>query len=74
MAGHLLVAQLRFARSEFARGLEGVTAVDGIVRLPPLNCLSWMVGHLAQPGEPLLGAAGPAQGHSTGPERLGRLR
>jgi hypothetical protein len=47
MAGHLLVAQLRFARSEFARGLEGVSAADGIVRLPPLNCLSWMVGHLA---------------------------
>ena len=47
MAEHLLVTQLHFARSEFARGLDGVSAEDGIVRMPPLNCLSWMVGHLA---------------------------
>jgi uncharacterized damage-inducible protein DinB len=46
MAGHLLVIQLRFARSEFVRGLEGVSAADGGLRVPPLNCLSWMVGHL----------------------------
>lgn len=47
MARHLLVTQLRFARSEFVRGLEGVPAADGALRVPPLNCLSWMVGHLA---------------------------
>jgi len=44
---HLLVTQLRFARSEFARGLEGVTDEEGQVRFMPMNCISWMVGHLA---------------------------
>jgi uncharacterized damage-inducible protein DinB len=47
MAPHLLVSQLRFARSEFVRGLEGVSEEDGIRRLMPMNCISWMVGHLA---------------------------
>jgi uncharacterized damage-inducible protein DinB len=47
MQPHLLVAQLRFARSEFARGLAGVSDEDARRRLMPLNCLSWMVGHLA---------------------------
>jgi len=47
MTPHLLVAQLRFARSEFVRGLEGVSAQDAVRRLLPMNCLSWMVGHLA---------------------------
>jgi len=47
MQPHLLVSQLRFARSEFARGLEGVSAEDGVRRVLPLNCISWMVGHLA---------------------------
>ena len=44
---HPLVAQLRFARSEFARCLEGVPAEDAARRLEPMNCLSWIVGHLA---------------------------
>lgn len=44
---HLLVTQLRFARSEFARGLEGVTDEEARRRFLPMNCLSWMVGHLA---------------------------
>ena len=44
---HPLVTQLRFTRSEFARGPDGVSAEDGIVRVPPLNSLSWLVGHLA---------------------------
>ena len=47
MPPHLLVAQLRFARSEFARGLEGVSEADARRRLLPMNCISWMVGHLA---------------------------
>ncbi len=42
-----LVTQLRFARNEFVRCLEGVTEADGIIRLQPMNCISWMVGHLA---------------------------
>lgn len=47
MAPHLLVSQLRFARSEFARGLNGVSEEDGMERLVPMNSISWMVGHLA---------------------------
>ena len=47
MQPHLLVAQLRFARSEFVRGLEGVSDADARRRLMPMNCISWMVGHLA---------------------------
>jgi uncharacterized damage-inducible protein DinB len=47
MSPHLLVAQLRFARSEFIRGLEGVSEEDAVRRLMPMNCISWMVGHLA---------------------------
>jgi uncharacterized damage-inducible protein DinB len=47
MPPHLLVSQLRFARSEFARGLEGVPEEEGIRRPMPMNSVSWMVGHLA---------------------------
>ena len=47
MQPHLLVAQLRFSRSEFVRGLEGVSEEDATRRLMPMNCISWMVGHLA---------------------------
>jgi uncharacterized damage-inducible protein DinB len=44
---HLLVTQLRFARSEFARCLDGISAEDGVRRSGPMNSISWMVGHLA---------------------------
>ena len=44
---HLLITQLRFARAEFVRCLEGVSAEDGVRRLEPMNCISWIVGHLA---------------------------
>jgi len=44
---HPLVAQLRFARSEFVRGLEGVSDEDGLRRIEPMNSLGWIVGHLA---------------------------
>jgi len=47
MQPHLLVAQLRFSRSEFVRGLEGVSEEDATRRLMPMNCISWLVGHLA---------------------------
>ena len=47
MQPHLLVSQLYFARSEFVRCLEGVSEEDAIRRIMPLNCISWMVGHLA---------------------------
>jgi uncharacterized damage-inducible protein DinB len=47
MQSHLLVSQLRFARREFVRCLEDVSGEDAIRRIMPMNCLSWMVGHLA---------------------------
>ena len=47
MECHPLVTQLRFTRSEFARCLDGVAAEDAVRRLLPMNCISWIVGHLA---------------------------
>jgi len=44
---HPLVKQLRFARSEFERCLEGISDEDSRKRLLPMNSVSWMVGHLA---------------------------
>lgn len=44
---HPLVAQLRFARSEFQRGLQGVTDKEAQKRFMPMNSISWIVGHLA---------------------------
>ncbi len=47
MAIHPLVTQLRFARSEFKRCFEGVQEAEALQRLQPMNCMSWIVGHLA---------------------------
>ncbi len=47
MSSHPLVVQLHFTRSEFVRCLEGVPAEDAVRRLEPVNCLSWIVGHMA---------------------------
>lgn len=44
---HPLVLQLRFARSEFLRALDGVTDAEARRRFLPMNCMSWNVGHLA---------------------------
>lgn len=44
---HPLILQLRFARSEFKRGLDGLSEVDARRRIEPMNCISWNVGHLA---------------------------
>lgn len=44
---HPLVVQLRFARSEFVRCLEGVSEEDGQKRVLPMNSISWMVGHVS---------------------------
>ncbi|MCP5100103.1 MAG: DUF664 domain-containing protein [Chloroflexi bacterium] len=44
---HPLIIQLRFSRSEFVRCLEGLSAEDAQKRLLPMNCISWMIGHLA---------------------------
>ncbi len=42
-----LVTQLKFARSEFVRCMAGVSDEESRKRPLPMNCLSWMVGHLA---------------------------
>ena len=47
MTAHLLVTQLRFARSEFVRAFEGVSPEDALRRVMPMNSLGWIVGHLA---------------------------
>ncbi len=44
---HPLVDQFRFARREWLRGLEGVSEDDAARHLGPMNCISWIVGHLA---------------------------
>ncbi len=44
---HSLVSQLRFTRSEFMRGIKGVSDEDARKRLMPMNCISWNIGHLA---------------------------
>ena len=44
---HPLIDQLRFTRSEFMRGVKGITEEDARKRLMPMNCISWNIGHLA---------------------------
>ncbi|EFH88313.1 DinB family protein [Ktedonobacter racemifer] len=44
---HPLVVQLRFTRSEFKRALLGFSDADAHRRVPPMNCISWNIGHLA---------------------------
>jgi uncharacterized damage-inducible protein DinB len=44
---HPLVLQLRFTRHEFMRGLDGLSDEDARMRILPMNCISWNVGHLA---------------------------
>jgi hypothetical protein len=47
MSVHPLVAQLRFTRAEFVRCIKDVSPDDGIRRIMPMNCISWIVGHVA---------------------------
>jgi len=44
---HPRVDQLRFARSEWLRGLAGLSEAAAVIRLDPMNSISWMVGHMA---------------------------
>lgn len=44
---HPLVLQLRFTRSEFERALVGLSDEDARKRFMPMNCISWIIGHLA---------------------------
>ncbi len=43
---HPLIDQFRFTRSEWMRGLAGVSEEDGARHFGPMNCISWTVGHL----------------------------
>ena len=43
----MLVNQLRFARSEFVRGLVGVSDEEARRRFGAMNSISWMIGHMA---------------------------
>ena len=43
---HPIVEQLRFTRSEWLRGLRGVTEEDGARHFGPMNSIGWIVGHL----------------------------
>ena len=43
---HPLIEQLRFTRSEWRRGLAGVTEKDGSVHCGQMNSIGWIVGHL----------------------------
>ena len=45
---HPLVIQLRFARSEFARALEGLDDAGARHRFSPMNAITWTIGHLAE--------------------------
>jgi hypothetical protein len=44
---HFLVTQLRFTRRELMRCIEGVSEEEASQRIMPMNCISWIVGHLA---------------------------
>lgn len=44
---HPLIDQLRFTRFEWLRGLQGVSDEDGARHFGQMNCISWIVGHLA---------------------------
>lgn len=47
MLPHPLVTRLKFARSEMVRCLEGLSDADARRRFEPMNCISWIIGHLA---------------------------
>lgn len=63
---HMLVDQLRFARSELVRCLDGVTPADAARRLGPMNSLGWIVGHLADQEQRYW--VQMAQGHTVAPD------
>jgi len=44
---HPLFTQLKFTRSEFMRCIDGVNDAEALVRNGQMNCISWMIGHLA---------------------------
>ena len=55
---HTLVALQHLTREEFLRGLAGVSNEDARQRVGPMNCVGWIVGHMAWQ-EHVLFVAGP---------------
>jgi uncharacterized damage-inducible protein DinB len=44
---HPLIDQFRFTRTEWLRGLDGVSEDDASRHFGPMNSIGWTVGHLA---------------------------
>lgn len=44
---HTLVQMHQLTRQELERGLDGLTDEDARKRIEPMNCISWIIGHLA---------------------------
>jgi hypothetical protein len=44
---HTLVDMLDIARKEFSRNLKGLTDEDARKRIEPMNCISWIIAHVA---------------------------
>lgn len=44
---HTLVAMHYLARKEFERNLRGLTDEDARKRVEPMNCISWIIAHVA---------------------------
>lgn len=44
---HQLVELQHLTRKEFLRGLQGVSDEDARRRVKPMNCISWIIGHMA---------------------------
>ena len=66
MQVHPLVTQLRFARSEFIRCIDGITPQEAVQRIEPMNSIGWMIGHLANQEQFLWVRAG--QGNVIAPD------
>lgn len=44
---HTLVEMYHIARREFERNLTGLKEDDARKRIEPMNCISWIIGHVA---------------------------
>jgi len=44
---HTLVEMLYITRKEFERNLRGLTDEDARKRIEPMNCISWIIAHVA---------------------------
>lgn len=44
---HTLVQLQQLTRQEFLRGLQGISDEDARKRVEPMNCISWIVAHMA---------------------------